>query len=134
MRSAGEVGKDLGIVFDFLLLALLIGGARILSDCVIRSDRGEGAGQPHQDVLCLPVCLRRETVWTQAEQELRYSRQQAQALARRSCRAQLLAEFPDAVIEAERCVQSGEADGARCTVTYRFCADIAGTEAPAPQT
>ena len=84
--------------------------------------------------LCLPVCLRRETVWTQAEQELRYSRQQAQALARRSCRAQLLAEFPDAVIEAERCVQSTEADGARCTVTYRFCADIAGTEISAPQT
>ncbi len=83
--------------------------------------------------LCLPVCLRRETVWTQEEQELRYDQQEAQALARRSCRAQLLAEFPDAVIEAERCVQSSEADGARCTVTYRFCADIAGTGASAPQ-
>ena len=83
--------------------------------------------------LCLPVCLRRETVWTQEEQELRYDQQEAQALARRSCRAQLLAEFPDAVIEAERCVQSSEADGARCTVTYRFLRRHRRTGASAPQ-
>lgn len=83
--------------------------------------------------LCLPVCLRRETVWVQAEQELRYTPQQAQALARRSCRAQLYAAFPDAVIEEERCVQTSESEGERCTVTYRFRADIAGSEAVAPE-
>lgn len=75
--------------------------------------------------LSLPACIRRETLWPAARQRVSYSRSQARALARRACRAALLAEFPDAVIEEEQCQwQTGEA-GEGCTVTYRFCADIA---------
>ena len=82
--------------------------------------------------LCLPACLRRETVWLQKEQPVHYTPQQAQALARRSCRALLYADFPDAVIEQERCVQSSEPEGECCTITYIFCANIAVAEPSQP--
>lgn len=78
--------------------------------------------------LSLPVSLCRETVWQQAETELFYSREQAAAMAQRDCRAQLLAVFPDAQIEAERSQIENTSEGIRCTVTYQFCANIASAQ------
>lgn len=78
--------------------------------------------------LSLPASLCRETVWQQAEEELFYSQEQAGAMAQRDCRAQLLAEFPDAQIEAERCQVEDTPEGVLCTVTYQFCANIAAAQ------
>lgn len=75
--------------------------------------------------LSLPGCLREETYWQQRTQTVHYTQEQAQALARRACRAQLLAEFPDAQIESEQRSISCQADAACCTITYRFCANLA---------
>lgn len=75
--------------------------------------------------LSLPGCVYRQTVWEQSPQTITYSSQQAQALAQRACRAQLYEEFPDAVIEAETCQITGNAQGETCTITYQFCANIA---------
>lgn len=75
--------------------------------------------------LSLPGCLREETYWQQRTQTIHYTQEQAQALARRACRAQLLAEFPDAQIESEQRSISCQADAARCIITYRFCANLA---------
>ncbi len=88
--------------------------------------------------LSLPACIRQETVWTRAPQTVEYSSEQARALARRACRDALLAEYPDAVIEAEQCRWESAPEGEGCTVTYRFCANIAepgpATEVPAVKT
>ena len=40
----------------------------------------------------------------------------------------LLAEFPDAQIEAERCQMEDTPEGVLCTVTYQFCANIAAAQ------
>lgn len=75
--------------------------------------------------LSLPGCLCEETYWQQTTQTIHYTQQQAQALARRACRAQLLAEFPDAQIESEQQRCSQQAEGESCTITYRFYANLA---------
>lgn len=75
--------------------------------------------------LSLPGCVYRQTVWEQSPQNITYSTQQAQALARRSCRAQLYKEFPDAVIESEECQITQDTQGETCIITYQFCANIA---------
>lgn len=82
----------------------------------------------HLGRLNLPAMIRCETVWLQQEQAILYTQEQAQALALRNCRRQLYAEYPDAVIESERRVATVEGERAVCTVTYRFCANIASYE------
>lgn len=52
--------------------------------------------------LALPASLCRVTTWEQLPDTVQYSEAAAAALALRACRAALLAEFPDAVIEAEQ--------------------------------
>ena len=81
--------------------------------------------------LSLPACIRFESAWPRARRIIVHSAAQARALARRACRDALLAEFPDAVVEAETCRWQTTGEGEACTVTYRFCADIA---TPAPPT
>lgn len=75
--------------------------------------------------LALPGCIHRVTCWSQQEQTLTRSADQARALAQRACRAQLYGEFPDAVIEAEERSLTDTSEGVQCTIRYRFCADIA---------
>ncbi len=82
----------------------------------------------HLGRLKLPGCIRRITVWEQADRVISYSLQQAQALAQRDCRSQLFAEFPDAVIESETCDVEPNTDSVFCTITYRFRANIATLE------
>ena len=53
--------------------------------------------------LSLPACIRFESAWPRARCIIVHSAAQARALARRACRDALLAEFPDAVVEAETC-------------------------------
>lgn len=79
--------------------------------------------------ICLPGCIRRETVWPQTSQTVFYSEQQAQALAVRNCRKQLLEEFPDALIATEQRETQTTSDSVISTVTYRFCANIAVPQA-----
>lgn len=79
--------------------------------------------------ICLPGCIRRETVWRQTSQTVFYSEQQAQALAVRNCRKQLLTDFPDAQIMTEQCEMQTTSDSVISTVTYRFCANIAVPQA-----
>lgn len=81
--------------------------------------------------LSLPACIRFESAWPCARCIIVHSAAQARALARRACRDALLAEFPDAVVEAETCRWQTTGEGEACTVTYRFCADIA---TPVPPT
>ena len=81
--------------------------------------------------LSLPACIRFESAWPRARCIIVHSAAQARALARRACRDALLAEFPDAVVEAETCRWQTTVEGEACTVTYRFCADIA---TPVPPT
>ena len=81
--------------------------------------------------LSLPACIRFESAWPRARRIIVHSAAQARALARRACRDALLAEFPDAVVEAETCRWQTTGEGEACTVTYRFCADIA---TPVPPT
>lgn len=81
--------------------------------------------------LSLPACIRFESAWPRARRTIVHSAAQARALARRACRDDLLAEFPDAVVEAETCRWQTTGEGEACTVTYRFCADIA---TPVPPT
>lgn len=83
--------------------------------------------------LNLPASLCRQTVWEQTSALLRYSPEQALALAQRNCRAQLFSEFPDAQIEAERCESQSTGDSIQCSITYRFCANIATGEVPSAQ-
>ena len=81
--------------------------------------------------ICLPGCIRQTNWWQQREETIVYTAEQAQALARRSCRARLYEEFPDAVIESEQRNVSATEEGAMCTIRYVFCADIASAGDPA---
>ena len=56
---------------------------------------------------------------------VQYSEAAAAALALRACRAALLAEFPDAVIEAEQREISAQEGTETAAVTYIFTANIA---------
>lgn len=73
----------------------------------------------------LPGSLCQKTVWQQSTTTVSYSRETAQDLARRSCLAQLYADFPDAVIETEQCTATHSDTAEGCTIRYRFCANIA---------
>lgn len=75
--------------------------------------------------VALPGCLLRETWWGQQACSVTLSRQAAQALAKRDCLLQLLAEFPDAQVESVQYAESGDDRTARYTAVFTFCADIA---------
>lgn len=79
--------------------------------------------------LSLPGCIRRISHWTQKSQKLIRSAEQAEALAYRDCRRQLLADFPDAEIASERREVQVGADDVTVLVTYQFFANIAGLPA-----
>lgn len=75
--------------------------------------------------LSLPGCICRKIVWTQEEQVLQRSEEQAAALAQRSCRQQLFTAFPDAEILSESRVVHTDSDAVTAEITYRFEANIA---------
>lgn len=75
--------------------------------------------------LSLPGCICSETIWKREAQTIQYTPEQAEALARRDCRRQLLELFPDAEILAERCVLQTSSDSIAVEVTYQFSANIA---------
>lgn len=75
--------------------------------------------------LALPASLCCVTTWEQGTDTVQYSADTAAALALRACRAALLAEFPDAVIEAEQREISAQDGAEAATVTYIFTANIA---------
>ena len=75
--------------------------------------------------LALPASLCRVTTWEQLPDTVQYSEAAAAALALRACRAALLAEFPDAVIEAEQREISAQEGTETAAVTYIFTANIA---------
>lgn len=84
--------------------------------------------------IALPASLCHTETWTCAQQPVVYSQPSAAAMARRDCRRQLLAEFPDAVIESEQVQTTQNEEAVTCTVRYTFLADIArsGELAPLP--
>ena len=75
--------------------------------------------------LALPASLCRVTTWEQLPDTVQYSEAAAAALALRACRAALLAEFPDALIEAEQREISAQEGTETAAVTYIFTANIA---------
>ena len=75
--------------------------------------------------LALPASLCSVTTWEQLPDTVQYSEAAAAALALRACRAALLAEFPDAVIEAEQREISAQEGTETAAVTYIFTANIA---------
>lgn len=75
--------------------------------------------------LALPASLCRVTTWEQVTDTVQYSEATAAALALHACRAALLAEFPDAVIEAEQRENSSQDGAEAAAVTYIFTANIA---------
>lgn len=101
------------------------GGADTPEDGVTQEYQQSTWEPLHLGRISLPGCLYRQTSWQVATQQITYSTQQAQALARRGCRKQLYAEFPDAVIESEQRQITQDAQGEICTITYQFCANIA---------
>lgn len=79
-------------------------------------------------LVCLPASVHTCERWEQRECELAYSEQTAAALARRACRLQLAAQFPDAVVETQAArteIQDGQTV---CSVRYVFVADIAAAQ------
>lgn len=78
-------------------------------------------------VLALPCCLCRQTVWATEDRELAYSAEAAAALARRACRLQLQAEFPDAEVKTCESTVENLPNGVRCTTRFVFRADIAAS-------
>ena len=90
--------------------------------------------------LALPGCLYIRWEMERADRELTYTPAAAEALAKRSCVQQLLAEYPDAEIEQQSfaCVQRD--GGVYCSAEFVFRADIARpgamqplAETPSPQ-
>lgn len=75
--------------------------------------------------LALPASLCSVTTWEQLPDTVQYSEAAAAALALRTCRAALLAEFPDAVIEAEQREIFAQEGAETAAVTYIFTANIA---------
>ena len=74
--------------------------------------------------IALPGSLCRTTYWKKDSRTLAYSDTTARDLAARSCRLQLLQEFPDTQLE-EQTLSFAEKDGQMtCTAEYVFCADM----------
>ena len=72
--------------------------------------------------VALPACVCRTTTWERISRPLIYKEETAAAIALRACRAALLREFPDAVIETERreiSTQNGKKNSRRDLCFYR---------------
>lgn len=82
--------------------------------------------------LALPGCLVRDTRWEEAAVTVTLTPEAAGALARRDCRRQLLAEFPDAVPESVRYEEETWEGAVYCTAFYVFRANIAAETAAEP--
>lgn len=78
--------------------------------------------------VCLPASVHTCEYWEQRECELAYSEQTAAALARRACRLQLAAQFPDAVVETQAARTEIHDGQAVCSVRYVFVANIAAAQ------
>lgn len=75
--------------------------------------------------IALPGSLRQVTVWEEEEISCHYTSEEARDLAERSCRLQLMAEFPDAAIEQRAVTVEQQEESLTCVVRYTFVADIA---------
>lgn len=78
--------------------------------------------------LRLPASRCQKTAWLREEETLTYTEETAAALAKRACRAQLYAEFPDAEIQAQQTQVESAPEGYTCTITYQFHANIASAQ------
>lgn len=74
--------------------------------------------------LSLPGSLRRITLWEKEAQPIEYSEKTAEAMAARSCRLDLLQEFPDAELETETLTFETDGQTVRCSAEYVFCAEM----------
>ena len=84
--------------------------------------------------LALPGCLHTVQFWEQATQTVTHTQEAAQAMARRDCRLQLQAAYPDAVVE-QQSFSCSETDGVvYCKADFVFRANVAvpGPEQPLP--
>ena len=104
------------------------------------ADRSESWQPLALGQLALPGCLYIRWEMERADRELTYTPAAAEALAKRSCVQQLLAEYPDAEIEQQSfaCVQRD--GGVYCSAEFVFRANIARpgamqplAETPSPQ-
>ncbi len=75
--------------------------------------------------IALPGSLRQVTVWEEEEISRSYTPEEAQEMADRACRLQLMAEFPDANIEAREMIADRQQEAVTVTTRYTFVADIA---------
>lgn len=75
--------------------------------------------------IALPGCIRVAEQRARQTTDLHYSKEVAQALARRQCTQQLLQEYPDAQIEQQSFRYTDSEQGVICRADYVFCADIA---------
>lgn len=78
--------------------------------------------------LRLPASRCQKTAWLREEETLTYTEETATSLAKRACRAQLFAEFPDAEIQTQQSKIEPTPEGCSCTITYRFYANIASAQ------
>lgn len=78
----------------------------------------------HLGRLALPGCLRRVTCWEKSAGTVTYTEADAQALAARSCRQQLLQEFPDARLETQALAFETVNGVVQCRAAYVFCAEL----------
>lgn len=82
--------------------------------------------------IALPGCLCVRESRARAAETLQYSRETAQAMARRQCMLQLLEEYPDARIEQQSFDDTANENGVTCRASFVFCADIAEAGAARP--
>lgn len=78
----------------------------------------------HLGRLALPGCLKRVTSWEKAVGAVSYTEADARALAARSCRQQLLQEFPDAELENQNLSFETMNGVVTCQAAYTFCAEL----------
>ena len=85
--------------------------------------------------VALPGGICRITHWEKKTQTTVYSEEAARDLAARSCRQQLLQDFPDAELEEQALSFETEEGAVVCTAEYVFCADMAqpGALSPLPE-
>ncbi|MDD4851024.1 MAG: sporulation protein YqfD [Gemmiger sp.] len=142
----GRVVKTYTATVPLNITAPRLTGARVTTDTLYLLGRvfapdAAGAEHPYPDAACqtewlplrlgrlaLPLSLCRRTYWERAEETQAITRAAANQLAIRACRLQLLAEYPDAVIESQENTLAEEPTASLCTATITFCANIARQE------
>lgn len=82
--------------------------------------------------IALPGCICTRESREQSDEVLQYSQEAAQAMAKRACMQQLLAQYPDARIEQQSFDYTAEPNGVTCRASFVFCADIAEAGATQP--